>query len=501
MIPVRRTSGYNIQSLEAIEYMIGIRAYGAYIPKYLVKREDIAHAWDFPSIPGTKAVANADEDSLTMGVEAGLDCIATIDPKSIDALLFASTTSPYLEKSSASIIAAALDMRKDILTQDFGNSLKSCTTALITAFNMVKAGQARNVLVIASDMRNPEPITMYEYAFGDAAAALLVSSEDLGLELVDHVSTSEELVGPWRRAKDDYVRQMSGKYDDIAGYGANMIKAIKALLAKTGTDPVTVTKACIYGADLRAPGGIAKRVGLNQKSTQDTLFMTLGDTGNAQVFMTMIASLKRAKDGEIVLLGGYGDGADAILMKVVSKDKMKELKRTRRAHIIYSAMTEVVNNYGKYLFFRNALKKEPFKRKTSTVTIHRDGDFLLRMHGVKCKKCGTIQYPKWRSCIEPACQATGQMEDVKLAKKGKIFTFTLDHLEGGDYYETPVPRCVIDLDGGGRILLNMTECNPSDVAIGMDVEMTFRKIHEGAEFYNYYWKCRPIRSRVGTEED
>ncbi len=38
--------------------MIGIKAYGAYLPKYLLPRELISQAWDFPSVPGNKAIAN-----------------------------------------------------------------------------------------------------------------------------------------------------------------------------------------------------------------------------------------------------------------------------------------------------------------------------------------------------------------------------------------------------------------------------------------------------------
>jgi hydroxymethylglutaryl-CoA synthase len=120
---------------------------------------------------------------------------------------------------------------------------------------------------------------------------------------------------------------------------------------------------------------------------------------------------------------------------------------------------------------------------------------------MKCKKCGVVQYPIWRACIE--CGAKDQKDDVKMKKIGTIFTFTLDHLEGGNYYDTPVPRCVVDLDGGGRILLNMTDFeNPEEtVKIGMRVELTFRWAHPGANFQNYYWKCRPIRvSKMEVEE-
>ena len=90
-----------------------------------------------------------------------------------------------------------------------------------------------------------------------------------------------------------------------------------------------------------------------------------------------------------------------------------------------------------------------------------------------------------------------QFEIVKMKLKGTVFTYTLDHLVGGTYLDTPVPRCVVDLDDGGRVLLNMTEIeNPEEnVQIGMRVELTFRKQHEGADFHNYYWKCRPERGR------
>jgi len=37
---------------------IGIKSYGAYLPRWLLPRDLIAKAWDFPSIPGSKAVAS-----------------------------------------------------------------------------------------------------------------------------------------------------------------------------------------------------------------------------------------------------------------------------------------------------------------------------------------------------------------------------------------------------------------------------------------------------------
>jgi uncharacterized OB-fold protein len=52
---------------------------------------------------------------------------------------------------------------------------------------------------------------------------------------------------------------------------------------------------------------------------------------------------------------------------------------------------------------------------------------------------------------------------------------------------------VVDLEGGGRTFLQMTDCDPKEVSIGMTVELTLRCLHEGAGFHNYYWKCQPVR--------
>jgi len=51
--------------------------------------------------------------------------------------------------------------------------------------------------------------------------------------------------------------------------------------------------------------------------------------------------------------------------------------------------------------------------------------------------------------------------------------------------------------GGGRVMLDMTEIEKPEenVKIDMPVELTFRLMHEGGGFRNYYWKCRPVRGR------
>ena len=62
--------------------MVGITSYGAYIPWHRINRMTIYMSIGFVNpaaiMPGEKAVANYDEDSLTMAVNAGMDCLKAI---------------------------------------------------------------------------------------------------------------------------------------------------------------------------------------------------------------------------------------------------------------------------------------------------------------------------------------------------------------------------------------------------------------------------------------
>jgi uncharacterized OB-fold protein len=135
--------------------------------------------------------------------------------------------------------------------------------------------------------------------------------------------------------------------------------------------------------------------------------------------------------------------------------------------------------------------RDRFVPKSSPVIYWRDSKMELALYGARCRKCGTVQYPIPRVCVQ--CGTKDELDEVKLARKGTVFTFTLDHLVGGEYLSTPVPRVVLDLEGGGRTFLQMTDCDPKEVSIGMTVELTLRCLHEGAGFHNYYWKCQPVR--------
>jgi 3-hydroxy-3-methylglutaryl CoA synthase len=466
--------------------MAKIASFGAYIPLFRLAREKMAEAWGIPAAPGERAVANADEDSLTMAMAAGADCLAGIDPSTIDGLYFATTTAPYEEKQCAGIIAAALDMRTEINTADFTGSLRAATTALRAAADAVDSGSARSILVVAADCRLGEPESMWEQMLGDGAGAVLISKQG-SATLRGFSSVAGEQIGIWRRGEDRYIRSFEGKAETQYGYIKSAEEAGKALLAKEKVDPDSLTKGVITATDPRSSWTVADTLGLDRSKLQDTMFMWVGYPGVPLVLLMLAGAMEEAKVGDKLLVINNGDGADAVLVEL---DKDFPPAPSRKGLSGHLAQRRDLPTYTAYASFRKLMKRDEVDPRGSAVTYWRDINIVLNFHGGRCGKCGAVQYPIPRVCGE--CATKDQIAEVKLAKTGTVYTFTLDHLDAGKYVNVPVPRLVLDLEGGGRVFLSMTDGDPQEVKIGMTAEVVFRRLHEASSFHNYYWKCRPV---------
>jgi hydroxymethylglutaryl-CoA synthase len=461
-----------------------ISSFGAYVPLFRLSRQEMGDAWGVPAVPGERAVANADEDSLTMAVAAGLDCLAGLDPSAIDGLFFATTTAPYGERQSAGVIAAALDLRSDINTADFTGSLRAGTTALRAAADAVDSGSANSMLVVAADSRLGEPESMWEQLLGDGAGAVLVSKEGPAAIRGFHSLAGEQL-GPWRRAEDRYVRSFEAKVETQYGYVRTMGAAAKAVLDSEGVAPDGIAKAVITSADPRAHATVARNLGIDAGKLQDILFLSVGSPGVPLVLMMLAGALEQAQPGDKLLVANHGDGADAFLVELGEAFAPVEGRKGLIGHLFQK---RDLPNYTAYAHFRKLMEREEPPMTSSAVTYWRDARQELNLHGASCRKCGIVQYPIPRVCGE--CGTRDQFDEVKLARTGTVYTFTLDHLVGGQYVNVPVPRLVVDLEGGGRVFLEMTDGDPQEVKVGLPVEVVFRRLHEGSAFHNYYWKCR-----------
>lgn len=465
--------------------MPGIVAFGTCIPNYRLPREVMAQEWGLPSAGGERAVANHDEDSLTLAVNAAIDCVG--DAERPDVVYFASTSPPYREKQTAATIAAVLDAATGARTADFTDSLRAATGALQSGFDALAAG-AHRVLVAAGECRLGEPDAMSEQFYGDAGAAVVLGTAGVLAEHVASVSLSHEMHGTWRTDEQAYPHSFPGAFETKLGHLPIIQGAIAQVLGKAGIAASDIDVAAIAAPNPRVGMSAAAAAGLDpRKQLHDSFWMTLGDTGAAQPLLLLAAVLERAKPGQTILVVAYGDGADAI---VVRATESLAAYRPERSVFKQIEAKRTLPSYGRYARFRKLMRKEPPPADTSTpVALLRDQKAVYTLEGGKCGHCGAIQFPRQQVCIE--CSARGGLEPVRLSRRGTVFTYTNDYV--AEAAETPVANAVVDLDGGGRLYVQVTDCDIERIDVDLPVELSFRRLHQGFGMNNYFWKAKPVR--------
>ena len=480
--------------------MAGIVSFGAYIPKYRIDRKLIykSMGWLNPAtyMPGEKAVVNFDEDSVTMAVAAAMDCLSGLDRKSLDAVLFASTTAPYIERQSAEIIATAISARADIRSADFTNAGKSGTTALLSALDAVGAGSAGSVLVCGADTRTGKAGSAQEEIFGDAAAAVMVGCEAPVAEFIGAFSLSYDFPDHWRGAGEKYDHQWEDRFIRDEGYTRFIPEAFQGLLQKCGLQPGQIQKftyPCLYAGDFKK---IAKILGLNPEQIVEPLLGQVGFTGAADPLLHLVKALEEAKAGDYIAVAGFGNGAEAILFQAT--DRLDSLKAGRRGVAGHLVARRPLESYEKMITWRGLLPVEKGIRgevsaSTALSALWRERDQILGLVGSQCRACGSPHYPAQRICADPDCGAVDQMTPWPFAdKKGSLFTFTGDNLAFS--LNPPAVYGMVDFEGGGRFWFDITDVDLEQVQVDMPVEMSFRRKYVDDKFgiHGYFWKAVPV---------
>ena len=471
--------------------MAGIAAFGAYIPRYR-----LGASTDGWGSRAERSVANFDEDSVTMAVAAALDCLGDRDRSEIDGLLFATTTPPYAEKGCASIIATALDLRRDIFTADITDVLRAGTTALKQALDSVAAGSARQVLVIASDNRQGAPKGDAERSSGDGAAAFIVSDDGVVAEFEGSYSISENMMDVWRSAGDPFVRSWEDRFAIEEGLERILGDAIAGFMGKQGIAARDVGKLALYAPDGRRHAQLARQMGFAPEQVQDAMFGRLGNTGAAFVPMLLSSALEDAAPGQLIVAVSYGDGSDVLGFRATGTVAEGRSGSGVAGYLNSGQNLDSYETYARWrdVWVTDAASRRPQAQSPSVSALWREEDKNIRFYGAACNKCGFVQYPPQRVCVN--CQARDDSTPVRLSDRpGTVFTYSMDYLAGTT--DSPLVVTVVDFDGGGRALCMMTDRELGEVQVGMPVRMSFRKLRVVNGIHNYYWKAVPQRVAAG----
>lgn len=484
--------------------MVGITAYGAYIPRLRLQRKAVtqANAWFAPGLAGAgkgeRAMANWDEDAVTMAMEAGRDCLPASDPLTerahVDAVYFASTSMPFSDRQNAGIVAQALSLPSAVSSLDVTSSQRAGTSALLAGLDAVKAGRARAPLVVAGERRKARAASAQELALGDAGAALALGAEKVIAKFLGSHSVTLDFVDHFRGEGEDYDYGWEERWIRDEGYSKIVPAAIKTLFEKTGTAGSDIAHFILPCPFARMDQQLARQAGIDPARVRDNLAANVGDSGAAHALLMLAHTLEKATPGEKILVAQFGQGCDTLLFEVTGDIAGLPARAGASGSL---ARRKEETNYLKYLAFNGLVELEKgmraeVDRKTALTVLYRKNDMLMGLVGGKCRVCGTGQFPRSRICVNPNCKAVDSQDPYSFAEQaGTILSWSADFLT----YSMAPPNHygMITFADGGRFMADITDVEQGQIDSGTKVRMAFRvkEFDEKRGFKRYFWKAVP----------
>jgi hydroxymethylglutaryl-CoA synthase len=462
----------------------GVAAVGAYAPLLRLDRAAAANALRFSGLAargaGRRAVAGWDEDALTMAVEAG-----RLIPKAPRAVIFASTSGPFLERSHAGLLIDALALAPRTRGYDVSGSRRCAVSALLEAL------LGRGEMMIAAGERRPgQPGGAQHLVRGDGGAAAFVA-EDGAARLVGWASLSHDLVDVYASREHPAPYGFEERFVRETAVAEVIAPTIKAALADAGLSPGDIHHAAVHEP---LPGlwrDIARAVEISAPNHAADVAAQVGDLGAAHALFAFALAAARAKLGDRILLAGFGGGCDALVFELTAP--MPGAKSAEEA----LASGLAFDDYVRFLSLDGALEldwgvRSEFEQKAQATVLERYGRDMIGFIGGRDAK-GNVQFPKSRIPVRPDADGPEPMEDVRLADElARIVSVTADRLN-----YTPDPPFWFGLaqfDNGARVMMEFTDADQRGFSVGDRLRMRLRvkSFDRRRGFRTYFWKAAPL---------
>ncbi|MEA3354938.1 MAG: hydroxymethylglutaryl-CoA synthase [Patescibacteria group bacterium] len=344
---------------------VGIVGFGGYVPKYRIKVEEIAKVYgkDGKKIAMSlgvkqKAVADKDEDAVSLAVEAGQIALdrAGIKAKELGAILVGSESHAYAVKPTGTIVADILGTGSDYFCADLEFACKAGTTGVIMIASMIEAGLIDCGLAIGADVAQSQPGDVLEYTAGAGAGAIILGSRKYkwfsSLERVS--SYNSDTADFWRREGEKYPSH-AGRFTGEPGYFKHVISGTEKFLEKSKEKISSFDQVILHMPNVKFVKRAAKRLGVREKQLKEGLIVEkIGNPYSGSSVLGLIKVLESAGKNEKVFLTSYGSGAgsDSLSFKVEKElQKSGEKKdvdlESQFNNIEYISYTEYLKKQGR----------------------------------------------------------------------------------------------------------------------------------------------------------
>lgn len=338
---------------------VGIAGYGAYIPCYRLPTTEIARVWKGGgSGPNKeKAVANLDEDTTTMAVEAARYAVEMAQIDELGAIFVGTESKPYAVKPTSTIVAQALG-QNNVLAADFEFACKAATEAMQVITGLVGSGMINNGVAIAVDTAQGRPGDDLEYTAASGAAAYVLCRKNGSClaEIEGSTSYVSDTGDFWRRGGEKYPRHLA-RFTGEPAYFHHTETAVKMLFKELGLSPQDFRYAVFHQPNPRFPVEVAQRLGFSFKQIEPGLLNPLiGNTYSASSPLGLAAVLDMAQPGDRILLASFGSGAGSDAISLVTMDSL--VKKRKAVPSVKEMIERCVRiDYATYTRFRSKLSK------------------------------------------------------------------------------------------------------------------------------------------------
>lgn len=336
---------------------VGIISFGANIPRWRIKVEEIAKIWgkDGESISKglgilEKSVPARDQDTATISVEAARAALnrTNINPQDIGAIYIGSESHPYAVKPTGTIVGEAIGATPDLMVADYEFACKAGTAAIQTCTALVKAGMIKYGLAVGADTSQAAPGDALEYSASAGGAAFLIGKENVIATINHTCSYTTDTPDFWRRAERKYPSH-GGRFTGAPAYFKHVSNCAKNIMKLSGTKPEDYSYAVFHQPNGKFPISVAKKLGFNYDQIKQGLLVPyIGNTYSGASMIGLASVLDIAKPGDRIFLTSYGSGAGSDGFDITVTDKIKELKRENAPSVFQMIENKEYIDYGMY---------------------------------------------------------------------------------------------------------------------------------------------------------
>ncbi len=311
---------------------MGFISTGSYLPPFVADNNllsgfiDTSDDWITQRTGIEKRYVALSEGVAEIGAKAARAALESsgLAPEDIDLIILASITADSTAPSAASYIQGSLGI-KNAIAFDLVAACSGFVYALSVAYSMIKAGLAKNALIIGAEVFSK--VMNYEdrgscILFGDGSGAAIINEQNIDnfkdfylnatfdekLSITLNTTRHLESFPPVREKQNQALLTMDGK--EVYKFAVSALEdCIKTLMERNSLSPDDIAWIVPHQANMRIVQSVAKTM----KIDIDKFYMNISQVGNTSAASIPIALDEMnkkglLKKGDKIIMAGFGAG-------------------------------------------------------------------------------------------------------------------------------------------------------------------------------------------------